>query len=252
MTRDLRESLMFEGPAAARSARPTHTAPRRTCIEPPRRPAFRLVLQGSVKFQPAGATIYAQSEPAEFIYQVVSGVVRTVSLHRDGRRIIHGFHLPREIFGLEREKLHHCSAEAVGDTHLVQCPVSRLNVLSDTDKEAAQELWMSLLLSRDRTDERFMYVMHGSAFEKLAYFLVDLAGRTQSQERIELPMSRYDIADYLGLSSETVSRTFTAFRTRGLIATNGRQVRLLNDEILHMSEGLGDEGCVAHWPRTLP
>ena len=218
-----------------------------------RRPPPRLVLRGSSRSREAGATIYAQSDPADFIYQVASGVVRTITVHRDGRRIVHGFHLPGEIFGLEREKIHHCSAEAVCETELVQCPVSRLNTLADTDKEAARELWMSLLVSRDRTAERFMYVLHGTAFEKLAYFLIDLAWRTQSSRRIELPMSRYDIADYLGLSSETVSRTFTTLRTRGLIATKGRQVRLLNDDMLHVADGLrADDEDAPHWPRTLP
>ena len=228
---------MFEAMAAAGAGSFVRTAPLRTGVEPQPRPAPRRVLEGSEKFQAASSTIYAQSQRAEFIYQMISGVVRTVTLHRDGRRMVHGFHLPGEIFGLEHEKLHHCSAEAVRDTRLVQYPVSRLNLLSDTDKAAAQELWTSLLLSRDRTAERFMYVMHGSAFEKLAYFLIDLAGRTQS-ERIELPMSRYDIADYLGLSSETVSRTFTAFRERGFISTKGREVRLLSDALVRLSEGL--------------
>ena len=218
-----------------------------------RRPPPRLVLRGSSRSRDAGATIYAQSDPADFIYQVASGVVRTITLHRDGRRIVHGFHLPGEIFGLEREKIHHCSAEAVCETKLVQCPVSRLNTLADTDKEAARELWMSLLVSRDRTAERFMYVLHGTAFEKLAYFLIDLAWRTQSSGRIELPMSRYDIADYLGLSSETVSRTFTTLRNRGLISTKGRQVRLLNNDIRRVADGLrSDDEDRPHWPRTMP
>ena len=66
-------------------------------------------------------------------------------------------------------------------------------------------------------------------------------------------MSRYDIADYLGLSSETVSRTFTTLRTRGLIATKGRQVRLLNDDMLHVADGLrADDADAPHWPRALP
>jgi len=211
------------------------------------------VLRGSLRSQGPGATIYAQSEPAEFIYQVVSGVVRTITLNRDGRRIVHGFHLPGEIFGLEREKIHHCSAEAVDETRLVQCPVTRLNILTETDKDAAKELWMSLLLSRDRTAERFMYVLHGTAFERLAYFLIDLAWRTQSRGQIELPMSRYDIADYLGLSSETVSRTFTALRTRGLISTKGREVRLLDREMLRVDDALcADVADDLHWSRTLP
>ncbi len=218
-----------------------------------RRPPPRIVLRGSSRSREAGATIYAQSDPADFIYQVVSGVVRTITVHRDGRRIVHGFHLPGEIFGLEREKIHHCAAEAVCRTELVQCPVTRLNTLADTDKETARELWMSLLVSRDRTAERFMYVLHGTAFEKLAYFLIDLAWRTQASRRIELPMSRYDIADYLGLSSETVSRTFTTLRSRGLIATKGRQVRLLNDDMLHLADGLrADDEDAPHWSRTLP
>lgn len=233
-------------------------APRRAdapapVITPRRRSAPRIVLRGPVRSCEPGATIYAQSEPAEFIYQVVSGVVRTITVHRDGRRIVHGFHLPGEIFGLERERIHHCSAEAVGETRLVQGPVARMNVLVETDRDAAKELWISLLVSRDRTAERFMYVLHGTAFEKLAYFLIDLAWRTQSGGRIQLPMSRYDIADYLGLSSETVSRTFTALRTRGLISTKGREVRLLSREMLRVDDAFhpADEDG-PQWPRTWP
>jgi CRP-like cAMP-binding protein len=228
---------MFEGYGGAGDGAYRRSSPP-AAIAPRRRPAPRLVLQGSLRSWEPGATIYAQSDPAEFIYQVASGVVRTITVNRDGRRIVHGFHLPGEIFGLERERIHHCSAEAVCETKLVQCPVSRLNTLGETDKEAARELWMSLLVSRDRTAERFMYVLHGTAFEKLAYFLIDLAWRTQSRGRIQLPMSRYDIADYLGLSSETVSRTFTALRTRGLISTKGREVRLLSREMLRVDDAL--------------
>ena len=244
---------MLEGFGVAGDGPHRRASPLTPAIARPARPPPRLVLQGSLRSRAPGATIYAQSDPAEFIYQVVSGVVRTITLHRDGRRIVHGFHLPGEIFGLEREKIHHCSAEAVCQTELVQCPASRLNTLADIDKDAARELWMSLLVSRDRTAERFMFLLHGTAFEKLAYFLIDLAWRTQSSRRIELPMSRYDIADYLGLSSETVSRTFTALRSRGLISTTGRQVRLLSDEMLHVADGLRtDDEEGPHWPRTLP
>ena len=244
---------MFEGFGGAGDGARRRSNTPAPAIAPRRRPPPRLVLQGSRRSREPGATIYAQSDPAEFIYQVVSGVVRTITLNRDGRRIVHGFHLPGEIFGMERERIHHCSAEAVGETELVQCPVTRLNVLAETDKAAAKELWMSLLVSRDRTAERFMYVLHGTAFEKLAYFLIDLAWRTQSRGRIELPMSRYDIADYLGLSSETVSRTFTALRTRGLISTKGREVRLLSREMLRVDDALrADDEEGLHWPRTLP
>ena len=186
---------MFEGYGGAGDGAYRGSSPP-AAIAPRRRPAPRLVLQGSLRSREPGATIYAQSDPAEFIYQVVSGVVRTITLNRDGRRIVHGFHLPgeifgleREIFGLEREKIHHCSAEAVTETELVQCPVTRLNVLAETDKAAAKALWMSLLVSRDRTAERFLYVLHGTAFERLAYFLIDLAN----------PVPRADRASHVAL-----------------------------------------------------
>lgn len=221
-------------------------APPARLSRPDRRPG--LVLNGTRRSFTPGSTVYAHSEPAEFIYQVVSGTVRTITLNREGRRIVHGFHLTGEIFGHEREKHHHSSAEALERTCLIQCPKS----LANSNADAAEELWSSLLLSRDRTAERVMYIIYGSAFEKLAYFLVDLAWRKDSSGRIDLPMSRYDIGDYLGLSSETVSRTFTAFRTRGLISTNARQVRLLSDDIQRMGARLrADEDDAAVRPPTL-
>jgi CRP-like cAMP-binding protein len=197
-------------------------------IARPRAGLLTLMLQGVTRTFASGATIYAQEDVAEFVYQVASGMVRTVTLRPDGRRIVHGFHLGGDIFGLEREQLHHCSAEAVCETRLVQCLHSRIEKAANDDVETAQELRSWLLLSRDQTAERSAYLMYGSAFEKLAYFLIELAWRTQARGPFELPMSRYDIADYLGLSSETVSRTFSVFRNRGLIATHGRQVTLLD------------------------
>jgi len=241
---------MSEGLAEVGLVRRSRLGPFAPHIETPRRartpPAL---LQGVERSYGAGGTIYAQGEPADFIYQVVAGVVRTITLRSDGRRTVHSFLLSGEIFGLEREKLHHCAAEAVGASRLMQWPQRRLEALAGSNSDAARELWTSLLTSRDRTAERFMHVMHGTAFEKLAYFLIDLAWRTRSDGPIQLPMSRYDIADYLGLSSETVSRTFTAFRARGLISTKGRQVRLLSDQILRVAEADNIAPEAADWPR---
>jgi CRP-like cAMP-binding protein len=234
--------------------RPCYAVRRANITSPSKRaPAL---LQGVGRTVAPGGTIYAQANRADFIYQVTSGMVRTITVRRDGRRVVHGFHLPGEIFGLERETLHHCSAEAVCETRLVLCARSRLEGRVCSDVDTARELWSSLLLSRDKTAERFLYLMHGSAFEKLAYFLIDLAWRTRAQGRFDLAMSRYDIADYLGLSSETVSRTFSVFRSRGLIATRGRQVTLLDNRLLRMGEHWADEDESVReprsWPRTYP
>lgn len=246
------ETRMPDGLVEADRERRMSPRPFAPCMETPRRGRTPpVLLQGLERCYEASATIYAQSEPADFIYQVAAGVVRTITLRADGRRTVHGFHLPGEIFGLERQRLHHCSAEAIAASRLMQWSQRQLEALAGSNTDAARELWTSLLISRDRSAERFMYVMHGTAFEKLAYFLIDLALRTHSDGRIQLPMSRYDIADYLGLSSETVSRTFTAFRARGLISTRGRQVLLLSDEILRLAEthtsDIDAEG--ADWPR---
>ncbi len=202
-----------------------------------------LMLQGLTRTFAGGGTIYAQEDAAEFVYQVASGMVRTITLRPDGRRIVHGFHLGGEIFGLEREELHHCSAEAVCETHLIQCPHSRIDRAAGDDVEIAQELRSWLLLSRDKTAERSTHLMYGSAFEKLAYFLIDVAWRTRCQGSFELAMSRYDIADHLGLSSETVSRTFSVFRNRGLITTCGRQVTLLDGRLQRIGAGLASAGA---------
>lgn len=208
-------------PVPARGTAP----PPHFILAPPR--GTPLVIEGCVIQTAGDGVIYAQEDPAQSVYQVVSGAVRTLSHTDDGRRIIHGFHLPGEIFGLEREKLHLCSAEAVCDARLVRCGRARLQALADEDLRAAEAMWWWLLLSRDRTAERLHFLTRANAIDKVADFLIDIARRTGSDGRIELPMSRYDIADYLGLSPETVSRAFSALRDKGLIACRGRTVVIL-------------------------
>jgi CRP/FNR family nitrogen fixation transcriptional regulator len=109
----------------------------------------------------------------------------------------------------------------------VRCGRARLQALADEDLRAAEAMWWWLLLSRDRTAERLHFLTRANAIDKVADFLIDIAQRTGSDGRIELPMSRYDIADYLGLSPETVSRAFSALRDKGLIACRGRTVVIL-------------------------
>ena len=229
---------MLQAVADRATAYPRSGHPRfGTDVVGPDAEAPRLILQGVVRTFSGDATIYAQGDTAEFVYQVASGMVRTVSLRPDGRRVVHSFHLAGEIFGLECEQLHHCAAEAVCATSLVQCPRSQIDRAAGNDVETAQKLRSWLLLIRDKTAERSARLMYGSAVEKLAYFLTDVAQRTCSQSSFDLAMSRYDIADYLGLSSETVSRSFTVLRSRGLIATRGRQVSLLDSRIQRIGSG---------------
>lgn len=190
-----------------------------------------LALRGHIRTVSGGGTIFAQEDEARFIYRVESGVVCTATPRTDGRRVIHDFYLRGEIFGLELGSQHHCAAEAIGETRVVQYPRGRVERTAGEDEGTARALRTCLLQERNQTAERSACLMYGSAFERLAYFLLDMASRAQVAGSFELLMSRYDIADHLGLSSETVSRTFSVFRKHGLIATRGRQVILLDDRI---------------------
>jgi CRP/FNR family nitrogen fixation transcriptional regulator len=169
-------------------------------------------------------------------------MVRTVNVNRDGRRVVRGFHLSGELFGMDRAQLHASSAEAVSDTRVLRCSRSRLAAVAALDAQVASELWSSLLRMVQRAED-LSVLGRASATEKLAYFLVDLVRRLSVARRIKLPMSRTDIGDYLGLSSETVSRAFTTLRDEGLIATHGRYVTLLHPGALRrMSGGLVSDG----------
>jgi CRP-like cAMP-binding protein len=192
----------------------------------------RITPLGRVDHFSSGATLYAQGDAGDFVYEVVAGMVRTINVSRDGKRVVRGFHLSGELFGMERAQLHASSAEAVSDTRVLRCSRSRLDALAGSDAQVATELWSWLLRMAERAED-LSVLGRASAAEKLAYFLIDLA------RRIELPMSRTDIGDYLGLSSETVSRAFTILRRKGLIATHRRYVTLLDPGALRrMSGGL--------------
>ena len=203
-------------------------APQLACLAP----ADRMKVRG---------TIYAQEDPATFVYQVVVGMVRTVYVSRDGWRVVRDFHVPGDVFGFENAGIHTCSAEALGDVHVFRSERNSVEASAVTDQRVAHSLWGWLLAGGKRA-ECLSLLGRASALEKLAYFLSDVADRMGATRQLELPMSRSDIGDYLGLSSETVSRTFTVLRGRGLIATEGRFVLLLNREALRQ---LGRELAVS-------
>jgi CRP-like cAMP-binding protein len=158
-------------------------------------------------------------------------------LTTDGRRVIRGFYVPGEIFGVESGLTRTCWAEAVCDTYLLRFDRYRLELLADTDRAVRHELLSWLLISSDRTAHRIALLGCGNANEKLAYFLIDMADRIANNTHLDLPMSRSDIGDYLGLSSETVSRTFTALRRQRLIAIEGRSIILQDVEALRALAG---------------
>jgi CRP/FNR family nitrogen fixation transcriptional regulator len=204
------------------------------------RPAPPAALHGAAAFDPLqsigavlvvgrGQEIYAEGGVADHRYKVVSGAVRTCKLMQDGRRQIAEFLLPGDFFGLAAFDRHLFSAEAIADTVLVRYPRRRLDALADTDARVGRQLREQVCSNLAAAQKRVVLLGRKTAEERVASFLVEMVDRAGDEDAVELPMSRYEIADYLGLTVETVSRTFTQFRKTGIIALeHAHRVRLLD------------------------
>ncbi|WP_246668399.1 helix-turn-helix domain-containing protein [Bradyrhizobium elkanii] len=184
--------------------------------------------------------IYGEDEPAEYLYQVVSGAVRTYKIMEDGRRQIGAFYLPGDIFGFEAGDNHIASAEAVCETHLLMVKRSALIVRASHESELTRQLWDAMALELRRFQEHLMLLI-SSAEQRVVAFLLDMSRRATNNAAIELPMSRQDVADYLGLAIETVSRTLTQLEQNGVIALpTSRRIELRNDKLpSHAAQNLG-------------
>jgi len=165
--------------------------------------------------------LFAAGDSADLVYKMVSGVVRTYRLLADGRRQITGFHLPGDIFGVELRPARSETAEAVAEATVIVARRASLTA------EPGEALWRHTMVALRRSEEHVLTLGRRSATERVASFLLDLAERLGGRDEIALPMSRQDIADYLGLTIETVSRTLTRLQTRGFVHAEGcRQLRL--------------------------
>lgn len=174
------------------------------------------------------AEIYGENEPAEYLYKVISGTVRTYKVLNDGRRQIGAFYLPGDIFGLEIGEEHSFSAEAIVDCKVLVIKRSALIALAARDNEVARQLWTMTAGELQRAQDHIMLLIK-TAQERVAGFLLEMARRSASAAEVELPMSRQDIADYLGLTIETVSRTLTQLENSSAISVpTSRRIVLRN------------------------
>jgi CRP/FNR family transcriptional regulator, nitrogen fixation regulation protein len=177
--------------------------------------------------------IYAEGEPAGHVYKVVSGVVRISKLLPDGRRQISAFHTPGDMFGFETDELHHASAEAVIPVKMIAYKWQSLLVAGTRSGSLVRDLLNLTIVGLRHSQEHLLLLGRKNALERVAAFLLDMAKRTRAVSVVELAMPRHDIADYLGLTLETVSRMFAELKERGAIKLDGaRRVHLLNREQL--------------------
>jgi CRP/FNR family nitrogen fixation transcriptional regulator len=209
----------------------------------PQPPAAAHSLDGAIEMMGApmlfarNAEIFGESEPAEYLYKVISGAVRTYKILADGRRQIGGFYLAGEVFGLESGEEHTFSAEAVSETRVLVIKRSALFALADRDSEIARQLW-ALTSGELRRLQDHVLALIKTARERVVGFLLEMAERSRSGHRVELPMSRQDIADYLGLTIETVSRTLTQLEgTTAIALPNARCFELRDPAALRRLRG---------------
>jgi CRP-like cAMP-binding protein len=183
------------------------------------------------------AEIYGENEPAEYLYKIVSGAVRTYRVLNDGRRQIGAFCLPGDVFGLEVGDHHSFSAEAITDCKVMLIKRSSLVSLATRSPDVARQLWTMAATELQRAQDHTMLLIK-TAQERVAGFLLEMAQRARCGDAVELPMSRQDIADYLGLTIETVSRTLTQLENSAAIAVpTSRRIVLRNQAALNRLNG---------------
>jgi CRP-like cAMP-binding protein len=194
-------------------------------------------LMGAIMPYGRDAEIYGEGEPADYVYQVVAGVVRTYKMLLDGRRQIGSFYLPGDIFGFETGDSHSFSAEAISDAQILVVERKTLLALAARDSEVAREIW-SIMGQELRRVQDHILVLIKTAKERVVSFLLEMAQRHSSGNEIVLPMSRQDIADYLGITIETVSRSLTELESSGSIKlTSARHIVLCNRRVLGQLNG---------------
>jgi CRP/FNR family nitrogen fixation transcriptional regulator len=175
------------------------------------------------------AEIYAEGESSGYVYKVISGVVRVSKLLPDGRRQISAFHMPGEMFGFEADEIHHASAEAVLPVKVVAFKWGGLLGVARQPVNVLSELLSLAVKGLKHTQDHLLLLGRKSALERLAAFLLEMDLRTGSRHMLDLAMPRHDIADYLGLTLETVSRMFAELKDLGAIKLeSARRVHLLD------------------------
>ncbi len=177
-------------------------------------------------------SIYGQGDEAEFVYRVISGLVRTTRLTDDGRRQIGGFYYAGDMIALEDENEHCFSAEAMTDCEVLVVRRRVLDFEAARDASVARQLWSAGYRSLRKMQSHLVQIGRKTALERVGAVLAELASRVPGDE-VDLPMSRQDIADYLGLTIETVSRMFTQLQASGVIVLTGlRRMRVSNGPAL--------------------
>jgi CRP/FNR family nitrogen fixation transcriptional regulator len=172
--------------------------------------------RGPIRYR-RGAMIACEGDPTDYMYMVVSGMVRSCRTHRDGSRGIVAFYLPGELFGWSGEPVHSLSLEVTANTAVLFFKRNALLAAARHDSRISTYL-LAATTDELRRTQASLLLLSRSAECRVTTFLIDLSMRMGNPKHLDLPMPHQDIADHLGLTIETVSRTITKLDKSGSIA----------------------------------
>ena len=199
---------------------------------------------GTVVSVQRGGSVYREGDQAQNWYRVVSGTGCTCKLLPDGRRQIGTFLHPGDFFGFEALGEHGFGADALTDVVVIRYPRRNTEALAQADGAVGHRFREITCRSLTAAYERLLTLGRRTATERVVGFLLELARKAPDGKTIDLPMSRCDIGDYLGLTLETVSRTFAALKHDGLIEMTGAHRLSLLDRSALEQITEGDEPAV--------
>jgi len=185
-----------------------------------------------------GEYLYQEGDDSTAIYAIRSGCIKTMIQSPAGESQIIGFHLPGELVGFDgfSEGKHHCSAQLLETTSLCEMPLDKLEHLCESVPGLQKQMRRIMGLEVNHDHEQLLLLGKMTAEEKLATFLLNISSRMKDrhwkENEFNLTMPRQDIANYLGLAVETVSRLFAQFQDNGLIDVDKRHIKILEMEAL--------------------
>lgn len=173
-------------------------------------------LLGSVSAFARNEEVFSEGQPADYLYKIVSGCVRSYATRENGERQLIAFHMPGDCFGLEGRDLHTMSAEATTDSTILI--IKRKALLARKDDASMVRYLLELTADELRRTQRHNLLLLKGAQERVIGFIIEMKERGHSESEIALHMTRRDIADYLGLTIETVSRTLSRLEAESAIS----------------------------------
>ncbi|TCR76705.1 cyclic nucleotide-binding domain-containing protein [Rhizobium sp. BK376] len=208
-------------------------------------------LQGLFRKQPvehlaAGQSLFFEGDAAKHVFEVVEGDLRIFKIISDGRRVITGFLHTGDIVGVSLKNHYLYSAEAITETKVRRFSRKAFEAEISNSPELRPEVFAHLCDEMAAAQDQMVLLSRKNAEERVCSFLLKQlrrhSGCRQSNAIVELPMTRLDMADYLGLTIETVSRTMTKLTNKGIVASVGRHcVRIVRYATIVQLSGNDDE-----------